>query len=62
MTTYKDMTFCGFYKECEKGLFCDRRLSPTVKLKAHQLGLPIAEYKDKPKCFEERISKRKVKQ
>ena len=57
MICYKDMTFCTFYDECEKGETCDRALTDGVKEGAEDWygskGAPICRYLDKPKCFKE---------
>ena len=53
MICYKDMTFCGFYKQCEFGSKCHRALTPKIKNDANDFGLPICEYGEKPQCFEQ---------
>ena len=53
MLCYKDMTFCSFYKECNKGKDCDRALTSKVKraAKAWSENIGIAQFADKPECF-----------
>lgn len=52
MICYKDMTFCGF-KNCkhfDNG--CPRSLTEAVEKKAALYNLPIAQYIDKPPCYQ----------
>lgn len=49
--TYKDMTFCKFYKECKNGDSCRRALTDEVVRKADELELMISRFVNKPKCF-----------
>lgn len=53
MICYRDMTFCGFWRECGaiKETFCQRPLTEAVETNAKRVGLPIAQFSDKPKCF-----------
>lgn len=54
MLCYKDMTFCKFYTECEKGAGCFRALTPDVRARAKSIDLPISQFVDKPECFEDK--------
>ena len=67
MLSYKDRTFCEYYKDCSKGSHCDRALTTNVKMKAGEwwawimkdkgMGdAPIAVYADKPDCFKTKES------
>jgi len=49
MISYKDMTFCSYYKECS-GKDCVRALTPKVKADAKKFGLPISQFLGKPDC------------
>ena len=51
MICYRDMTFCNFWWDCEEGLNCDRALTPKVRVKAEEFGLPICQFVDKPDCW-----------
>lgn len=49
MISYKDMTFCPYYKECS-GKDCVRALTPEVEARAKKFGLPISRFMEKPDC------------
>ena len=49
MICYKDMTFCSYYKECERK-DCVRALTPEVVQAAEKFGLPICQFAEKPDC------------
>jgi hypothetical protein len=52
MICYHDTTFCPFWAECSTGLaWCPRSLTPAVREKAQETGLPICCFTDKPECF-----------
>jgi hypothetical protein len=51
MNTYRDMTFCDYYKNCLTGLECHRALTKKTKLKALITGFPICQFVEKPQCF-----------
>ncbi len=51
MVCYRDMTFCPYYKECAVK-DCLRASAPEVWDGAREIGLPISEFIEKPKCFE----------
>jgi hypothetical protein len=55
MITYRDITFCGFYKECLTGKECHRALTKEVESKALQSSFPICQFVEKPDCFEIRM-------
>jgi hypothetical protein len=57
MICYRDMTFCKFYKKCESGKGCFRALTRDIKIKAHMAKLLIAQYVNKPECFEPKEAK-----
>jgi hypothetical protein len=51
MITYRDMTFCGFYKGCLNGKECDRALTKEIEIRAANFGLPICQFLEKPECY-----------
>lgn len=51
MNSYKDVTFCEFYRECSK-FACIRALTPKVKKDAKKAGRMIWQYTDTPECFQ----------
>ena len=51
---YKDMTFCDFYKECQKGDSCKSALTEGVQQAAEKAFLPIAHFRSYPECFRTR--------
>lgn len=53
--TYKDMTFCPFWKDCAKGRECFRALTDKVNRGAEELALPICQFSKEPSCFEETL-------
>lgn len=55
MICYKDVTFCGFTdcKHWDNG--CPRTLTDAVLQEAIKAGLPIAQFSDKPDCYEKDI-------
>ena len=50
MTTYKDMTFCGFNKDCAIAKDCFRALTDEHRMKAKAQNLPICEFMTQPTC------------
>lgn len=52
MICYRDMTFCPFFRDCNKANECHRPLTEEVKLDAQAKGLPIAQFSAKPSCHE----------
>ena len=52
MICYRDMTFCGFYKDCKLSRRCSRALTKKVLTQATRFGLPVCQFKDKPNCWE----------
>ena len=50
---YRDMTFCSFWAECNEGASCFRACTPDIEEKAHEFGLPISMFAEKPDCFKE---------
>ena len=55
MMCFRDMTFCGFYKECKDGEECHRALTEEVEYAAKRTGLWISQFADKPaECFAEK--------
>ena len=54
MLCYRDITFCSFYTTCKKGDTCFRALTLDVIKEASKWRLPIAQFKDKPSCFEKK--------
>lgn len=53
MICYRDRTFCGFYKNCLIGDLCLSALTQEEIEQASRIGLPIAQYIDRPDCFKE---------
>jgi len=51
MICYRDMTFCPFWVQCTEALKCHRALTKKVAVAATKLGLPIAQFTEKPECF-----------
>lgn len=51
MITYKDMTFCSYWKECAASKPCPRKLTDAEKTTADLLGLQIAQFAEHPDCF-----------
>ncbi|MDD5328283.1 MAG: hypothetical protein PHY02_10815 [Phycisphaerae bacterium] len=58
MLYYKDMTYCPYWRTCEKGRECSRALTETVEDCADEFGLPIDRFNEQPPCYKE--SKREV--
>ena len=53
MLCYKDMTFCKFHVLCKNGSECPRALTKEVLDSAENRGLPISQFAEFPKCYEE---------
>lgn len=51
MICYRDMTFCGFWEDCRNGEDCERALTEIVRKGAEFSRLPIAQFVDKPECY-----------
>ena len=58
MLSYRDMTYCPFYKECMMDANCYQALTEEVNEAARNAGLPICQFMDKPACFKEKRSDR----
>lgn len=52
MSCYRDMTFCKYYLQCEKGDGCVRALTKTIEKDAEEFGLPTSFFGSPPDCFE----------
>lgn len=50
MITYRDMTFCDHWRDCNKAGSCDRPLTDEVLRRAAKRGLPISQFTAKPNC------------
>ena len=51
MLCYKDRTYCDF-KECKHKDTCSTYLTDKIKEDAHNFGLDVSVYANKPECFE----------
>lgn len=51
MISYKDMTFCPYYKNCKSADMCHRPLTAKVRQDAEKFGLPLSMYAQKPECW-----------
>ena len=51
MISYRDMTFCPFYKDCKSADMCSRPLTPKIRDDAKKFGLPLSMYASKPECW-----------
>lgn len=51
MISYRDMTFCPFWKDCKSAYMCHRPLTHEVNLKAKEFGLPVSVFASKPECW-----------
>lgn len=54
MDCYKDRTFCSFHQNCIDGEICLRALTEEVKRAAIKADLPVAQYVEAPRCFNEK--------
>lgn len=58
MMSYKDMTFCPFWKDCAYAKGCPRALTPDVKEAAVNWwgneSAPIALFVNPPTCYVEK--------
>lgn len=63
--TYKDQTFCEYYKECNDGDNCSRALTPEEHAKAIKWwgneDAPIMVFVEKPDCFKIKENKYETK-
>ena len=54
MISFRDMTFCPFYEDCEKASDCHRPLTPEIQAAARAWWIdddpPIAQFANPPKC------------
>ena len=50
MLSYRDMTFCPFWRNCSSADNCDRKLTEDVKVRAGVAGLDISQYCSPPAC------------
>lgn len=54
MESYRDITFCSFWKECKDGEACWRALTEKIVKEAEKEGLPVCQFVYKPDCFVEK--------
>lgn len=58
MISYKDMTFCTYYRDCTKGNDCFRSLKPQVLHDAKKWwggdNPPFSIFSQRPECFEDK--------
>lgn len=56
MFSYRDMTFCSFYKNCKNANKCGRALTPQVfkEAKKWMKDPPICQFTEKPDCWIEK--------
>ena len=54
MLSYKDITFCKYYKTCKDGKMCLRALTENIKETAKSLELLICEFSEKPDCHKDK--------
>jgi len=66
MISYKDRTYCIYYKECIVGEGCPRALTPEVEKQAKEWwgsgNAPISIFANEPQCFEviDKIIKKEI--
>ena len=53
MMSYRDFTYCPFWKTCRQGPSCSRALTQEVRDQAEQSGLLISRYGSHPNCHKE---------
>lgn len=49
--SYKDKTFCTYFKQCKIGDKCDRALTFKVKIDAKRVEANIEMFTDYPDCY-----------
>jgi hypothetical protein len=57
MLCYRDMTFCPFWSDCEKGMDCSRAMDDRAVAAANANGLLVSQFSEKPECYKERNRK-----
>ena len=53
MICYRDKTYCPYYTDCTRGDSCHRALTSEVIEMAKSLELPVCQFAERPRCFEE---------
>lgn len=61
MVCYKDKAFCSFYEKCISGQKCSKALTQEIKQGAINAKLPVAQFVQKPACFNERKKRTHIK-
>jgi len=57
MISFRDMTFCPYWKECLDGKDCFRALTPQIEASAEtwwensEDGPPICQFTEPPECY-----------
>ena len=51
MMSYRDMTFCPYWKECIDGTECPRALTDEVANEATDINLYISIFSQSPECM-----------
>lgn len=62
MLSYRDMTFCPFYKQCRMDANCYMALTEDVEAGARKADMLICQFTDKPECFKEKQDDRTERQ
>ncbi len=57
MLCYRDRTFCPFSESCKLGSECHSALTKEVEEGANRIGLPIAQFVNKPQCYKQKETK-----
>lgn len=57
MISYKDMTFCPYWKDCKSADMCRRPLTAKVKEDADKFGLSVSIFASRPECWSLKTAK-----
>lgn len=51
MLSYRDMTFCPYWKDCKSADMCHRPLTAKVKQDAKKFGMSLSMFAERPACW-----------
>jgi hypothetical protein len=51
MLSYRDMTFCPYWKDCKSADMCHRPLTAKVQQDAERFGMPLSMFAERPACW-----------
>lgn len=51
MLSYRDRTFCPYWKDCESSDMCSMALTANVQRDAERFNMPLSLFVERPACW-----------